>query len=133
MKKKKIIILTFTLIMLLASEVYATHYVLSGDEKLDVYEYGADFYGKAEALEDPEGGLTNITGVKVRCKIYKNGSLDTDTSSYDTYAPYRTYKRGSCVSTQKSNTWKHSATYYYKKGSSSYYIPMVTETETKSN
>jgi len=85
---------------------FATQYYADCSRSLTPYGYGADYTGRITAVVYPAGGLKDVTGMKVRCKVICNGYIKTDSSNEDTIAPYEGYMSGSVSSSKYSNNWE---------------------------
>lgn len=132
-KKSITMLLAILGILMFSSLAYATNYHLTSGSNIEAYGYGADWYGDLKATESSSGYYSNITGVKVRCTVYKNGTVVTDTSKTDTSSPYYVDLSGSESSSSYSNNWKLVKKDYYKTGSSTSYTLDGTVTSTDSN
>ncbi|MEA4960158.1 hypothetical protein [Lutispora sp.] len=136
MKKKSIVVSILVIALLFLTGITClatTYYVSTGTQSLDVYGYGCDFSGTAGAEIASNGAWPDVTGVKVRIIVYKNGLKDVDTSATDTTSPYSVTKTGSCSSSTYSNVWKLTTTHYVKCGAESYYTASGGFEETQSN
>ncbi len=133
LKKSMTILLAILCIFIFSSLAYATNYYLDTSGNIDAYGYGADWYGQHKAIESSNGYFSDITGVKARCKVYRNGILITDTSNSDTTSPYSARVSGSESSSSSSNSWKATVMTYYKTGSATSYTYGGTISYTDSN
>ncbi|ACV61339.1 hypothetical protein Dtox_0395 [Desulfofarcimen acetoxidans DSM 771] len=109
MKFKKVgILLILSLVFLLSTNAaYATtYYYLSSPQELEAYGYGADWSSKLTAVV-ASSGIANVTGVKSRAQVYKNGIKVVDTSKSDDTSPYSVSLSGSESSSSYSNSWSY--------------------------
>lgn len=121
LKSGKIFLLLCLFLLLFCSSVYATNYVLINDSGIEAYGYGADWNHTLSANVNSNGSYSNITGVKVRSQVYKNGTKIVDTSRTDTTSPYSASLSGSESSSSSQNNWQLTAMDYYKTGSQTSY------------
>lgn len=109
MKLKRMAVLFILSLVLLvsANAAYAdTYYDITYSTFLDPYGYGCDWTGSLAAYESPDGSFTNVSGIKIRDKVYRNGVKIVDTSKTDTTNPFSVELTGSEVSDNYSNTWQ---------------------------
>ncbi|MBZ4647187.1 MAG: hypothetical protein JG777_2676 [Clostridia bacterium] len=137
MKKRSIIVLSMIMAIVLLFSTgmafAATKYIITSTGYIDAYGYGCDFSGTTGATVNSNGYYTDVTGVRVRTTVYKNGIKVTDVSADDTTSPYSVTKSGACSSTNYSNSWKLVRTHYCKTGAQTYYTVVHSVEEYDSN
>lgn len=133
MKKKNIIIFTLLMTFLLSNIAFATQYYITSSEDIEAYGYGCDFNAEVSAVISSNGIFEDVSGVKVRCKVYRNNTKVTDTSDYDTTSPYNASVNESCTSSSYSNSWEMETTDYVKEGNETSYSPVVSVTISDEN
>lgn len=121
MRFGKISILMVLFLLLFCSLADATNYTLLNDSNIEAYGYGADWHHELSAVVNSNGLYSNITGIKIRSQIYRNGIKIVDTSKVDTLSPYSVILEGSESSSSQHNSWQLTAMDYYKTGSQTSY------------
>lgn len=108
-----------------------TYYENALSAALDPYYYGCDYSSSFQSTVTTTVTV-NTNYKKVRDKMYRNGTLQTDTSNTSPSGNLYAYVDNSLSSSLKTNTWKHEVNYYYSQDGTVFTLLMTSEdTKTK--